>query len=608
MRVDSVAVARKLAALGMCMCAGWYTDAPRAATNESARRFFSELKVESPSSHPKFAGYEALVAATQNGCPDGHQVRRLVSLTQASAKDSEPIELFFLPPLVRLLHQFRSCFTAEDLNSIRLNLTSRRHQLFTHGTVNHAAMRATSWYLLAQLFPSEKWTDWDGRQWTSVEVQRRIRTNLIARWEGIYAKGHSEWLSPTYAIINLFPALNIYDFARDPDLREGANAEANLDLAIMLANSFNGVLLPPLTRKNFEQRNASAAPITDKPSVSQAAIKFYTGDPKLLTNTEWTRGGEPPYIVMLALSNWRPIFPADVFKKEKIAFGVYIKTATPGFSEWGRPSTVEIIGESIITNEYSISAGNAIFRPDEYYDHIQTSGVNLSTDGEFGQIECYHPYFSNKGKKADWSTDRWSPFLQSTLTSATTLVLRGFVPEYDPWPGSLNSTHAAKRRSKDGRTTRAVFCRVPRQFKTTHRDPQRLSVTNGRTTVDISSKTAPLRPLPNLLSHVQYVIDSSKFDITFQVNTKGRSHQFIPKANAPEFQEPRLFPDGFVSFEKLNAEAAATPPISGSVLSLNNGIMRIDSKSQAVIFECTARVCRSFARRDDARHISTPAK
>ncbi|HET8869320.1 MAG TPA: hypothetical protein VFM48_02645, partial [Aquabacterium sp.] len=230
----------------------------------------ADMKAPAFSTHPKLLGYELLVQSAQTGCPSEDRIDQLVSATTPNLTADEPIEMFLLPPLVRFIYQFPQCFSDRQIEEIKSHLTSSRQRLFAHGTINHAALRATSWYLLAQKFPDAIWTDWDGSKHSSADVMRNLKAKMIARTNGFYQQGHYELMSPTYSLVNLYPYLNLYDFAKDPQVKGLADAQANLEVAALLANSFQGVILPPLTRKNYDQRNASNPREKYSPSVAQA--------------------------------------------------------------------------------------------------------------------------------------------------------------------------------------------------------------------------------------------------------------------------------------------------------------------------------------------------
>jgi hypothetical protein len=84
----------------------------------------------------------------------------------------------------------------------------------------------------------------------------RTKDLLVRRHWRSFQSGMSEWLSPTYAFTNLYPILNLVDFAKDPEVAHQAADEACLEVLILKADSFHGVLMPPLTRHNVDQSNA----------------------------------------------------------------------------------------------------------------------------------------------------------------------------------------------------------------------------------------------------------------------------------------------------------------------------------------------------------------
>jgi hypothetical protein len=171
---------------------------------------------------------------------------------------TEPLrfEMFSLSPLVRYLYMYGYCMSKEQKEYLLRGLSQTRRRLFAHGTMNHMVLQETSWYLLAQYFPDATWTDWDGTQFKSAEVMTRTKDLLVRRHWRSFQSGMSEWLSPTYAFTNLYPILNLVDFAKDPEVAHQAADEACLEVLILKADSFHGVLMPPLTRHNVDQSNA----------------------------------------------------------------------------------------------------------------------------------------------------------------------------------------------------------------------------------------------------------------------------------------------------------------------------------------------------------------
>lgn len=579
-----------MVALAMFCLAGNAASEPSykltASSQKDLDQLLVDLVVRSPSKHAKLIGYESLVEAARNGCPSRAQLDRIVEATAESASDNEPVEMFLLPPLVRLLYQFESCFTKEQINAIATNLSKTRQRLFDHGTINHAAMRACSWYLLAQKFPAIEWLNWDGKKYTSQQVLSQVSSLLKERWDGFYKVGHYELLSPTYSIINLFSALNIFDFAIDNEIRNGSNSESNLTTSILFVNSFEGVILPPITRKNYDQRNASNNRLKYTPSASQSILKFYTGRPSGLSNTDWSGRVEPPYVIMLALSNWRPLADHFAIEKEKQK-GLLITIATPSFSKWGKPTKPEIIGSSYITENYAISAGNAKFTPGKYHQHIQTTALTFKTTDSFGQIECYHPYFSNPNTTPTWGTDRWSPMLQSKILPPDAISMVGELMEVDPWPIPKESPKRYNQIDEKSTLTTTIFCRAPKNLPYKKESDSDISISSPTNKFTIHAQGAKIEFSRLLDEHVELRIETSRPNITISAsNHPGNSLKH-------EYEKPTQNSSGFVSTPAFERSVESAIPIESRILSLKNGILKFTLDSQTK-FECSAKLCKKY--------------
>jgi hypothetical protein len=276
-----------------------------------------------------------------------------------------PVEMFSLPPLVRYLYQFGECMSPNQKQKLLAGFVSQKQYLTGHGTINHAIMRATSWYLLAQYFPDAKWTDADSKVYTSAQLMVKIRSLLNDRKSHFYKSGQYEWLSPTYAMVNVFPLLNLIDYAVDPAVKKTAEAEATLEVAVLKAHSFHGVIVPPLTRKNFDQHNGLDSPQDYVPAITQHLLWYYFGEPSGLGLYDFQGRKEPFYVTMFGLSNWQP--SADVLNMNTAKSGGYpIKLNTPSFGIWDAQTTPEIYGDSYIAEDFAVGTANQLFEPGGY--------------------------------------------------------------------------------------------------------------------------------------------------------------------------------------------------------------------------------------------------
>jgi hypothetical protein len=59
-----------------------------------------------------------------------------------------------------------------------------------------------------------------------------LKPLLFARKSRFYKSAQYEWLSPTYAKVNVFPLLNLIDFATNPPVKKTAEEEAILEIAV----------------------------------------------------------------------------------------------------------------------------------------------------------------------------------------------------------------------------------------------------------------------------------------------------------------------------------------------------------------------------------------
>lgn len=412
--------------------------------------------------HPKFRTYDILAATAAKGCGPPAWANYMVNFTtMKEGQTDQAIEKFGLPPFVRYLYQFGSCLSDAQKEQILNGLTNRPQSVLGHGTLNHAAMQSTSWYLLAQYFPNARWVSrGENKTYTSKELMFAIKKNLFARTKRFYESGYEEWLSPTYAGINFFPMLNLYDFATDPELRQQASDEATLELAMLRAHSFYGQLVPPLTRINGGQSYDLNQRKTYAPPLTRHILWFYYGEPKIEATEEFESRRDPYYAVMIALSKWRPPVALQAMDPEKQ--GAYaIRSVTPSFSNWGDPSSPEVVGDSLIDPDYAIGTGNAVFDPRGYSGHIQTFSIMLRKNLP-NQIECDDPYFYKLAEEDTWNADRWSPFQQTYRYDSSSVVMLFDIPKWDPWPGEKGNRNTEERLRRGPALPQLFQCRIPR--------------------------------------------------------------------------------------------------------------------------------------------------
>ena len=414
--------------------------------------------------YQKGKSYDVLAGTALRGCGPVEWPAYMSSLSilPVGFPSDGPVEMFSLPPLVRYLYQFGHCFTPDQKQKLLNGFTTQKQYLTGHGTINHAIMRATSWYLLAQYFPDAIWKNMDGRDLSSAQLMAELKNLMSERMSHFYKSGQYEWLSPTYAMVNVFPLLNLIDFAADPLVRKTAEEEATLEVAILRAHSFHGVIVPPLTRKNFDQLNTTDAPLNYVPSITQQLLWYYFGEPVNLGSYDFM-SKEPFYVTILGLSNWLP--PKSVQNLSVAKDGDYsIKVNTPSFGIWDAETTPEIFGDGFITEDFAVGTGNLLFDPNGYSGHIQTFSILLKSDKPQNQIECYQPFWKSDLGEDAWATDRSSPFQEMYRYDKSSVVMLFDIPQKDPWiPDKDNHSFADRKMHKDA-LIQLAECRIPLGF------------------------------------------------------------------------------------------------------------------------------------------------
>ncbi|WP_168120106.1 hypothetical protein [Paenibacillus sp. HB172176] len=105
-------------------------------------------------------------------------------------------------------------------------------------TENHVMLHHSAEYLAAQLYPDDHFTT---RNLKGSEVLPIVKAQ-IEHW--IHVKksvGFSEWDSNCYMVENIMSLLNLYDFAKDEELRAKAKELLDLICFSMAVNSYKGV-------------------------------------------------------------------------------------------------------------------------------------------------------------------------------------------------------------------------------------------------------------------------------------------------------------------------------------------------------------------------------
>jgi len=501
--------------------------------------------------HPKFQAYEILRYTQKHGCREEYTNYMISTLDKDAwgvKTGTEAAELLFsMPPLVRYVYSFNQCINPDQEAKLKL-LLGRQIAIFDHGTINHASMRASSIYLLAQYYPDVRWVP-RGRTYTSAEVMSVIKSNLISRGQTFFRHGNYEQFSPTYSIINFMSYLNLFDFARDEQVREYSNVYLNCSLVLLRVNSFGNIILAPMTRVNSQQTAGNPDGSSGYLSAQLMLWFYYGGLDRLETAVRGIY--EPAYTVILALSPWRPL--ASVSELKPGDFTPYsITTTTPSFSLWGQRAPIEIYGQGYVEKNYAIGTGNFSFDPADYNYSTQLFTILYKTNDPRNNVDCYHPYWrSNLGLDA-WQTDRSSPFQQVYLHKERGVLLFD-IPQRDPWRYDISNRFFAERNSRSNDLYRLVQCRIPKAADEIVLDKNYVFVRKGtvfialRTLYGVNERVANAQPLYVVVRIMQpktaiyFEIEEGKGAgdfLRFQTRIRNMSIEFADDPVSATFEDP----------------------------------------------------------------------
>jgi hypothetical protein len=489
--------------------------------------------------HAKWYPYFVLARTKLHGCDPRLAEYMARILEQGEPSTGEP-EMFAEPPLARFVYRHGECLTPGQRDRIAGAL-ERPRDLFGHGTINHAAMRSTSIYLLAQAFPASLWTDRSGRRYGQSEVMARLKDLLIRRYGRFLQDGETELLSPTYAAVSFFSTLNLVEFARDPELRAYAEAHAVQHLTVLRLSSLQGVILGPFHRQNAQQRSGPAQVGAPCVSPTQHVLWMYFGEPEI-GSRDLDSGCEPTYVAMLADSDWVPPAVIASFPDPDGAPASH-SVGVPDFSLWDRPPRRSLQGRVYRSRSFAIGAGNTVFYPDGGEIADSTFVLAWRRPGaEFNYVECFHPYWTSNAGVNAWSTIRVPPNFYPNATSRSSPFQQSFfdrgrgvllfsIPEKDPWPGSREPRFfAARDKQKDALFARQN-CHFPKAVDEWRQDGSWVFIRAGETylgieAVGLTPKLNEVADDPTVLGFVKMTTDARHAALFFVAEESSRHASF----------------------------------------------------------------------------------
>ena len=466
-----------------------------------------------PRDDVKFRAYDTLAWTAVHGCGPSSMVDGMVGVVdpaQLAKSIDKAAFAFVLPPLVRYMIQYHQCLSPAQLARIRAYL-AQPQPLFTHGTLNHAMMTATSYYLLAEQFPDQAWKNGTNNPFNSAQVIARYHDLLLGRFRGSMVNGFNEQLSPTYSTVNFLPLLNLIDFARDPQIRKAAEVMATAQMAMLRADSLDYAILPPFAREvaiATEQSTQPSTYIEDLLWLMYGPAKRPPGVPR-----------EPAYSAMLALSAWHP--PVQLLALQSPAdFPYELTTRTPAFSEWAASGAPESFGSTLIARDFAIGSGEVAIGPGVAKTVGVPFGIFVRNVMPVGLTECGAPEPHPGPVQPPWNGDRLSPFQQAVRVGAEGVLLYAL-----PGPAAAGPALA-------GGPDRRVRCRFPAQADETVEKNNLLLQRFGQTVVALRffGGTAAYEPPANGFGMLSF--SGGRIGIYYHVWTLGAGQTLASAATA----------------------------------------------------------------------------
>ena len=171
---------------------------------------------------------------------------------------------------------------------------------------------------------------------------------------------------------------------------------------------------------------------------------------------------EPVYAIMLALSGWHP--PQAAWAMPTADYNIRIRT--PDFAKWDDPTIPIAYGDTWIGRDYALATGNMVFDPRYYNDHNQTFALAWRSSARRNLLECQQPYWDSNAGEDSWSSDFWSPFLQTWRLDDRSAVLLASIPQKDPWTKAwskdIEDRFWTERDKHKDDLIQLVQCRIPK--------------------------------------------------------------------------------------------------------------------------------------------------
>jgi hypothetical protein len=378
------------------------------------------------------------------------------------------------PALVRALYKFGDRFSADQLERIKRAVTGEvfTYRMRGHGTENHAMDFVSAQYLLPQYFPDATWSvarlvgrefSKDGRQtFTSRQMMDEARDKILRRGRGFYRVGHQELLSTTYDVLSARSSANLWQFARDPVVRDAGEALTLYHVGLHALNHFDGHTMPPFNRRNALQiRFGSGAGSSGRLPHSGYAAWIFWGQNKIippgvaedragqfLRSTGFGQYGFGADPTELASAFWRTELrlPEALNRIARGAEAPYeIRGANGEYGTWGDAENLAVLRYVWRDRDFAIGGPVAEnfhpgSRPEKrwgdrqrgFYDCYEMFSIVWKSENRLRALEAMHPHWRSNEGEDHWRTTH-SPFQQTGVHRNVAITMFD-IPDKDPWP------------------------------------------------------------------------------------------------------------------------------------------------------------------------------
>ena len=227
---------------------------------------------------------------------------------------------FTLVGMARILFLFPDAPSIKTWNDTLLQNVYSRNDSYNswtaEGTENHINMSRCSGYLYAQLTLNNP-------NFPDAFVKLKSMEDWIRKWsKTVYERGNGEWNSSSYGAYNISPWINLYDFAKDPNIKAIAKAVCDFYACEFAVNYSWGTI------GNAEMRGGGV------PHANGSSTNIYSwlwfGENSQILPSE----GGTEYIqsIHAITSSYRPPeIACQIARKKNITLPEYIEMSRPSY-------------------------------------------------------------------------------------------------------------------------------------------------------------------------------------------------------------------------------------------------------------------------------------